>query len=80
MVKDKNYEIAKNRILTRFKTSNIICAMRMKDGFLFSIKPKNAKDYVLDAFFKVDNNGNITDYSPVMNPEEFKEAMNNIIT
>ena len=53
--------------------------MTIKNGFLFSIRPKNTKDYVLDAFFKVTHEGSIEEYSPVMNPKEFRNAMNNVI-
>lgn len=79
MVTKIDYPHARKIILDRFKNSEILCAMRMKDGILFSIKPNKAKDYVLDAFFKVTNKGSLEEYSPVMNPSEFKEAMNNVI-
>lgn len=79
MVNDKKYIEAKNKMLNKFKDSEILCVMKMKDGFLFSIKPKKTTDYVLDAFFKVNNYGKIEEYSPVMNPKEFKEAMKNIV-
>ena len=79
MVENKKYIEAKNKILNRFKDSEILCVMELKDGLLFSIKPKKINDYVLDAFFKVNNHGEIKEYSPVMNPDEFKYAMKNIV-
>ena len=79
MVNTKLYIRAKKILLEKFKDSEILCAMTIKNGFLFSIKPKNAKDYVLDAFFKVTHEGSIEEYSPVMNPKEFRNAMNNVI-
>ena len=79
MVMNIEYSDASKIILDKYKDSEILCAMRINDGILFSIKPKDTKDYVLDAFFKVTNKKSIEEYSPVMNPSEFGEAMNNII-
>lgn len=73
------YAEAKHKILSKFKNSELLCSMQLKDGFLFSIKPKSTDDYVLDGFFKVTNAGAIEEYSPVMNPEEFKESFKHII-
>lgn len=72
---------AKKIILSKYKDSEIVSIMKLRNGYLFSIKPKNWKDgdILLDPFFKVDNNGNLSEYSPVMDPEEFKEAMRNVI-
>ena len=39
----------------------------------------NSEEYVLNGFFKVSNDGKITEYSTVANPEEFKKALNNKI-
>ena len=79
MVISNKYLQSKQKILAKFKDSEILCAMQLKDGFLFSIKPKKTNDYVLDGFFKVTNDGVIEEYSPVMNPEEFKFAMGHVI-
>ncbi len=49
-------------------------------GYIFSIEPKEMSDnkYVLGGFYKIERmTGEITGYSPVMNPEEFKNALNN---
>ena len=69
-------------ILQKHPDSDIIGAFKLTDGYLFSIKPKSwsQDDYVLDGFFKVSNDGVISEYSPVMDPEEFKEALQNEIT
>ena len=74
-----DYAVARKKILDKHKDSEILCAMRMKDGYLFSIKPKTIKDYILDGFYKVTDDGKIEEYAPVMNPEEFGEAMNHIV-
>jgi hypothetical protein len=79
MVIDERYNSARNVILNKFKDSEIMCAMFIPNGFLFSIKPKRTSDYVLDGFFTVDYSGSVKEYSPVMNPDEFKTAMKNII-
>lgn len=72
---------AKQKIQKAHKDSNVIGSYKMDDGFLFSLKPKEWKDedYVLDGLFKVSNTGIISEYSPVMNPEEFKETLRNQI-
>lgn len=77
-----NYDQAKKLITQSFKDSKITSAMRLPDGYLFSLKPKSWGDdeYVLDGFFKVSSqDGKISEYSPVMDPAEFKEAMKNEI-
>lgn len=76
-----SYNEAKKVILSRYKDSNIIASYKMEDGYLFSIKPKTWKkeDMILDALFRVRDNGKIEEYSPVMNVPEFKKALNNRI-
>lgn len=76
------YKEASEKLLQKFSDSDIIGAFKLTDGYLFSIKPKSwsQDEYVLDGFFKVSNTGVISEYSPVMNPEEFKEALQNEIT
>lgn len=77
-----SYKKAVELILQKYSDSDIIGAFKLPDGYLFSIKPKSwSKDeYVLDGFFKVSDAGVISEYSPVMDPEEFKEALQNEIT
>lgn len=61
--------------------SHAISAFEVKDGYVFSLRPdKWPKDEVLmDPFFKVSANGKVTEYSPVMDPKEFREGMQNRI-
>lgn len=75
------FNLAVKKILNQYHDSKIIGAFKIKDGYLFSLKPKSWKDdeYVLDGFFKVTDKEGITEYSPVMDPAEFKEAMKNRI-
>lgn len=74
-------EEAKKKVLSAHKDSVVTSIMRLNDGYLFAIKPKNwdPKQTLLDPFFKVDSNGKVTEYSPVMNPKEFKEAFKHVI-
>lgn len=76
------YKQASELILQSHPDSDIIGAFKLSDGYLFSMKPKSwsQDDYVLDGFFKVSNDGVMSEYSPVMDPEEFKEALKNEIT
>jgi hypothetical protein len=76
------YKEASEKLLQKFSDSDIIGAFKLTDGYLFSIKPKSwsQDEYVLDGFFKVSSTGVISEYSPVMDPEEFKEALQNEIT
>lgn len=65
------------RVLSSYKDSKCDAAYKLKDGYLVTISPTNLKegDYMLDNFFKVDSSGKVTEYSPVMDPEEFKSAL-----
>lgn len=76
------YERAKEIVLRKYPDSNVVASFKIQSGYVFSIKPKtwNDKEYVLDGFFKVSSDaGKITEYSPVMDPEEFKQALKNRI-
>lgn len=77
-----SYEQAKKIIISTYPDSNVIGAFKIPSGYIFSLKPKTWKndEYVLDGFFKVSNrDGKIIEYSPVMDPEEFKTALKNRI-
>lgn len=77
-----SYNEAETVVLSSYPDSIILCGMDMPDGYLFSIRPKDwdNDELVLDAFFKVTKNGGkLSEYSPVMNPSEFKNAMKNVI-
>lgn len=75
------YKQAKTLILQKYSDSKIVGSFKIPTGYIFSLKPKSWKDdeYVLDGFFKVSNEGKLTEYSPVMDPAEFKEALRNVI-
>lgn len=76
------YKTARDIILKKHKDSIINTGSKLPDGgFLFSIQPKNwnEKETLLQPFFKVTTNGKVEEYSSVMNPKEFREAINNPI-
>jgi hypothetical protein len=50
----------------------------MRNDYLWSLDRDDDK-MVLDGYFKVDSNEKISEYSPVKDPEEFKEARKNIL-
>ena len=76
------YAQAKRIILDAYPDSVVTSGMNLPNGYLFSIQPKdwNEEEILLDPFFKVDGStGAVTEYSPVMDPEEFKQALQNVI-
>lgn len=75
-----NYQKAEQIILKAYPDSIVVAGMKGKDGYIFSIRPRNWEGDLLSPFFKVSfNDGTLTEYSPVMAPEEFKDAMRNPI-
>ena len=68
-------------VLEQKKGFCITGAMQLKDGFLFSIAPNDyEKDVLLmDPFVKVSFSGIFSEYSPVMDPDDFKYALLNPI-
>lgn len=81
MVSKLTWQAAQTKILNQYPNSKVLAIMRLKNAYLFSIQPKSyaGNNYALDAYFKVDYSGKISEYSPVMDPEEFKNAMQNRI-
>jgi hypothetical protein len=76
------YNKAKSIIMQKFKDSNIVLAFEIDSGFVFSIRPMqwDSKDMILDAFFMVDKkHGKVSEYSPLMNSDEFKYSIKNRI-
>ena len=75
------YNKAKQIILEKYPDSNIDAAYKLPAGYLFSMIPMNwpEGECVLGNFFKVTNDSQIEEYSPVMELEEFGEALNNRI-
>ena len=76
-----SHEKAKELVLKSRPGRVIDAAYRLPDGYLFAAVPKGLAedDYVFDAFSKVAAGGTIEEYSPVLNPEEFKKALKNRI-
>ena len=77
-----NCDRAKKIILAKYSDSIINSIMETPDSYIFNIQPKDwdDNDYVLDGFFKVSKtDGDLSEYSPVMDVEEFKAALKNII-
>lgn len=76
-----SYDSAKNLILQTYKNHIIDASFRLSDGYLFLPVPKDlAKDkYILGGYVKVGFNGEMSEYSAVANPEEFREALDNQI-
>lgn len=76
-----SYEKAKELVLKSRPGRIIDASYRLPDGYLFVAVPKSLAedDCVFDAFTKVPASGSLEEYSPVFNPEEFKQAMKNQI-
>lgn len=69
---------AEKIILQKYPDSIVNCCLKVPGGYVFGIQPKNwdVNDTLLGGYFKVSNiDGKLTEYSPVMDPEEFKNAM-----
>lgn len=76
------YEECKKKLLRRYPDSIVAGSYSIPSGYLFSLKPKSWGDdeYVLGGLFKVSfDSKRIDEYSPVMDPEEFKLALLNPI-
>lgn len=75
-------ENAKNIVLDRFPDSIVNSVMDLPSDYLVSIQPKkwDENKILLDPFFKVSKkDGSVREYSPVMDPEEFKKALQNVL-
>lgn len=73
-------ERAKQIITNAHPDSIINSILEIPSGYVFGIQPKNwnKNDTLLGGFFKVSKDtGKLTEYSPVMDPEEFKAALKN---
>ena len=79
---EMTYERAKKIVLTKYSDSKVCAGFETASGFVFSIKPSRMKDdeYVLDGTFVVEKStGEVKEYSPVMDPEEWKHGLKNRI-
>ena len=75
------YEAAKE-IACRGNSGKVMVASnKLPDGYLFSFIPENLKknEFFVGGYSKVTFTGQLQDYSPVFNPEEFKQALKNRI-
>ena len=75
-------EKAKKIILDKFPDSVINSVMDSPSAYIVSIQPKDwdENETLLDPFFKVSKkDGFVSEYSPVMDPEEFKKALQNLL-
>ena len=75
------YEKAKALALDDRPGYVIDASFRLPDGYLFLPVPNNLKkgDFILGGFVKVSDSGEVSGYSAVRDPKEFKEALNNKI-
>lgn len=70
------YKEACTKILEKYSDSEIVVGYQGSKFYLFAIKPKNSNKRLLDNYFTVDKKtGEVNEYSPVMNPSEFKEML-----
>lgn len=75
-------ENAKKIVLDQFPDSIVNSVMDSPSGYIVSIQPKkwDENELLLDPFFKVSKkDGSMSEYSPVMDPEEFKKALQNVL-
>jgi hypothetical protein len=77
-----NFKAIENSVIKLYPEGIVSAIMEIKDSFIVCLVPKNLKngDISLDSFFKVNKRTHeVTEYSPVMDPEEFKSALKNIV-
>lgn len=75
-------KVIESYIEKNFKTkSHAICGFTVKDGFVYSVRPDDwdDKEILADPYFKVSNTGKVTEYSPVMDPKEFREGQKHLV-
>lgn len=77
-----DYKEANKLVMELHKNSKVTSTMDAGNKFIISLVPNNLKkgEFVLDGFFSVDKKtGKVNEYSPVMDTEEFKRAMKNVV-
>lgn len=77
-----DFKEAGNIVAKEYPDGIVSAIMEIDNSFIICLIPKNLKpgDISLDSFFKVDKKTKkISEYSPVMDPEEFKKALKNIV-
>ena len=73
-----SFEEAYPNIEINFPDWVINAVYQINSGYIFSIAPTDIEkdSYVLGGFYKIrKNDGGVEEYSPVMNPKEFREAL-----
>lgn len=76
------YEEANSLVLKRHRDCKVTSTMDAGNSFIITLRPNYFREdqIVLDGFFRVDKRTKqISEYSPVMDPEEFKKAMKNVV-
>lgn len=76
------YKEANSLIEKKYKDSHASVTMDLGKKFIIALEPNNLKKGItsLDSFFSVNKQtGNIKEYSPVMDPEEFKKALKRVV-
>lgn len=72
------YEEAIKKVLSKHKDCKCTSVLDMKNAFVVSIEPKNwnQEEMLLDPYFSVDKKtGKVSEWTPIMDPEGFKEAL-----
>lgn len=72
------YEEAIKKVLSKHKDCKCTSVLDMKNAFVVSIEPKNWKqdEILMDPFFAVNKKtGAVSEWTPIMDPEGFKEAL-----
>ena len=76
------YKEANNLVEKKYKNSHVSLTMDLGKKFIIALEPNNLKKGTtsLDSFFSVDKQfGIVKEYSPVMDPEEFKKALKRVV-
>lgn len=71
-----NIETAAKIACDKLGNSVAIGGFKVNGGWVVALKPKNWKGGTLmDPYFKVTEGKIVTEYSPVMDPKEFREGL-----
>lgn len=75
------YEAAKDIAIRGNSGKTMVASNKLPDGYLFSFVPKDLPEgeFFVGGYCRVTFTGQLQDYSPVFNPEEFKQALKNRI-
>lgn len=76
------YEEANELVLREHKDAHVNQTFDAGKKYIIDLEPNNLKSGVtsLDGFFAVDKlTKKVSEYSPVMDPEEFKAAMKKVV-